>query len=40
MMQTDQVFVGMITIGATGKILDVLLRKVERSLIVWKAEFQ
>jgi sulfonate transport system permease protein len=40
MMQTDQVFVGMITIGATGKILDVILRKVERRLIGWKAEFR
>jgi sulfonate transport system permease protein len=40
MMQTDQVFVGMITIGATGKILDVLLKKIERRLIRWKADFR
>ncbi|MFA5040526.1 MAG: ABC transporter permease [Bdellovibrionales bacterium] len=40
MMQTDQVFVGMIAIGATGKVLDVLLRMVERRLIVWKAEYR
>ena len=40
MMQTDQVFVGMITIGATGKLLDVLLKKVECRLIGWKAEFR
>ncbi len=39
-MQTDQVFVGMIAIGAVGKILDVLLKKAERRLIVWKAEFK
>ncbi|MDD3370800.1 MAG: ABC transporter permease [Alphaproteobacteria bacterium] len=39
MMQTDQVFVGMITIGATGKLLDVVLRKIERRLIAWKVEF-
>jgi sulfonate transport system permease protein len=40
MLQTDQVFVGMITIGAIGKLLDVCLRKIERRLIVWKAEFR
>jgi len=40
MMQTDQVFVGMIAIGATGKLLDVVLRIIERRLIVWKAEYR
>jgi len=40
MMQTDQVFVGMIAIGATGKLLDVILRKIERRLIGWKAVFR
>lgn len=40
MMQTDQVFVGMIAIGATGKLLDVILKIIERRLIGWKAEFR
>ncbi len=40
MMQTDQVFVGMITIGAVGKLLDVILKAVERRLVGWKAEFR
>ncbi len=39
-MQTDQVFVGMIAIGATGKLLDMALKEAERRLIVWKAEFR
>ena len=39
MSQTDQVLVGMITIGAMGKLLDVLLRAAERRLITWKTTF-
>ncbi len=37
--QTDAVLVGMITIGAMGKLLDALLRSVERRLIGWRSEF-
>jgi len=37
--QTDQVLVGMITIGAMGKFLDVLLKAIERRLITWKTTF-
>ncbi|MDD3030137.1 MAG: ABC transporter permease [Alphaproteobacteria bacterium] len=40
MMQTDRVFVGMIAIGAIGKLLDVVLKKIERRLIRWKGAFQ
>ncbi|HLO75008.1 MAG TPA: ABC transporter permease, partial [Magnetospirillum sp.] len=39
MSQTDQVLVGMVTIGAMGKLLDVLLRAIERRLITWKTTF-
>jgi len=39
LMQTDQVLVGMITIGAMGKVLDVVLRAAERRLITWKTTF-
>ncbi len=39
MSQTDQVLVGMITIGAMGKLLDVVLRAAERRLITWKSTF-
>jgi sulfonate transport system permease protein len=39
LMQTDQVLVGMITIGAMGKLLDVVLRAAERRLITWKSTF-
>jgi len=37
--QTDRVLVGMITIGAMGKLLDLLLKLVESRLITWKAAF-
>jgi sulfonate transport system permease protein len=37
--QTDVVLVGMITIGALGKVLDVLLKAAERRLITWKASY-
>lgn len=37
--QTDVVIVGMITIGVMGKILDVLLKQLERRLIRWKTAF-
>lgn len=37
--QTDVVIVGMLTIGATGKVLDLLLKRAERSLIGWKTAF-
>lgn len=40
LMQTDQVLVGMFTIGAMGKLLDVALRAAERRLITWKTTFQ
>lgn len=39
MSQTDQVLVGMITIGAMGKLLDVLLKAIETRLITWKTAF-
>lgn len=39
MSQTDQVLVGMVTIGAMGKLLDVLLKTLERRLITWKTTF-
>lgn len=37
--QTDVVLVGMITIGALGKVLDVLLKAAERRLITWKTSY-
>jgi sulfonate transport system permease protein len=37
--QTDQVLVGMITIGAMGKALDIVLKEIERRLITWKSTF-
>ena len=37
--QTDVVLVGMITIGAMGKLLDALLKRLERRLIGWRASF-
>jgi sulfonate transport system permease protein len=37
--QTDVVIVGMLTIGATGKVLDLLLKRAERRLIGWKTAF-
>ena len=40
LMQTDQVLVGMISIGAIGKLLDVLLKGAEHRLIRWKTTFQ
>jgi sulfonate transport system permease protein len=40
LMQTDQVLVGMLTIGAMGKLLDVVLRAAENRLITWKTTFQ
>jgi sulfonate transport system permease protein len=39
LFQTDQVLVGMITIGAMGKLLDVALKAVENRLITWKTTF-
>jgi len=39
MSQTDEVLVGMITIGIMGKLLDVSLRWAERRLITWKTSF-
>ena len=38
--QTDVVLVGMITIGIMGKLLDVLLKAIERRLIRWKPTYQ
>jgi sulfonate transport system permease protein len=40
LMQTDQVLVGMLTIGAMGKLLDVVLRAAESRLVTWKTTFQ
>jgi len=37
--QTDVVLVGMITIGALGKLLDTLLKRVEGRLIRWKTTY-
>ena len=37
--QTDVVLVGMITIGALGKLLDTLLKRLEGRLIRWKTAF-
>lgn len=37
--QTDVVLVGMITIGAMGKLLDLGLRGIERRLITWKTSY-
>ncbi|MCR6629831.1 MAG: hypothetical protein NVV74_07135 [Magnetospirillum sp.] len=37
--QTDIVLVGMITIGAMGKLLDALLKRLERRLVTWKTTF-
>jgi len=37
--QTDVVLVGMITIGAMGKLLDALLKGLERRLIGWRTTF-
>ncbi|MEO0035872.1 MAG: hypothetical protein RLZZ501_1895 [Pseudomonadota bacterium] len=37
--QTDRVLVGMITIGAMGKLLDLVLKLVETRLITWKPAF-
>ena len=39
MSQTDVVLVGMITIGAMGKLLDTLLKAIEHRLITWKTTF-
>ncbi|MGE5476783.1 MAG: ABC transporter permease [Bacteroidales bacterium] len=39
MSQTDQVLVGMVTIGAMGKVLDVALKVAERHLVTWKTAF-
>jgi sulfonate transport system permease protein len=38
--QTDVVLVGMITIGAMGKLLDSLLKRAEARLITWKPTFK
>lgn len=38
--QTDVVFVGMIAIGVIGKIMDDLIRKLERRLIGWRVSYQ
>lgn len=40
LMQTDQVLVGMLSIGAMGKLLDVILKAAEHRLIRWKTTFQ
>lgn len=37
--QTDVVLVGMMTIGAMGKLLDSLLKRLENRLITWKTAF-
>ena len=37
--QTDVVLVGMITIGAMGKLLDTMLKAMERRLITWKTTY-
>jgi len=39
MSQTDEVLVGMITIGVMGKLLDVSLKWLENRLITWKSAF-
>lgn len=38
--QTDVVFVGMIAIGVIGKIMDDLIRRLERRLIGWRVSYQ
>ena len=38
--QTDQVLVGMITIGAMGKLLDVILKRLELRIISWRSAYQ
>jgi sulfonate transport system permease protein len=37
--QTDVVLVGMITIGAMGKLLDSILKRLENRMITWKTSF-
>jgi sulfonate transport system permease protein len=37
--QSDVVLVGMITIGVIGKVMDSVIRRVERRLIGWKSAF-
>jgi len=37
--QSDVVFVGMITIGVIGKLMDSLIKRVEKRLISWKVAF-
>jgi len=39
MSQTDQVLVGMITIGVMGKLLDMLLKQLEIRLITWRTAY-
>ena len=38
--QTDVVFVGIIAIGVIGKIMDDLIRRLERRLIGWRVSYQ
>lgn len=38
--QTDVIFVGMIAIGVIGKIMDDLIRRLERRLIGWRVSYQ
>ena len=37
--QSDVVFVGMITIGVIGKLMDSLIKRLEKRLISWKVDF-
>jgi sulfonate transport system permease protein len=37
--QTDQVLLGMLTIGVMGKVLDEILKRIERRIIRWRSVF-
>jgi sulfonate transport system permease protein len=40
MSRPDLVIAGMISIGVIGKLMDVGLRKMERALVPWRAQYQ
>jgi sulfonate transport system permease protein len=37
--QSDVVLVGMITIGVIGKLMDSLIKQLEKRLVTWKTTF-
>jgi sulfonate transport system permease protein len=37
--RSDVVLVGMITIGVIGKVMDSLIKRLEKRLITWKVSF-